>query len=337
MAADGAGQSFQPPRPPGQDRLAGETAAQVGGQVGGGGVTPARRLFKTFKTNCFQIAVHGGVEGARPWGFGFDHQPQRVYLGLPFEGRPAGQQFVQDGAESVNVGGGGDGVAVAGRLFRGHVGRRADDGPGLGDGRQQDRGDVERFRRAGGVSPLMIRFVVAPCIRGLTPPARQGLLGEAEVGDVRLAAVVQEDVGRLEVAVEHAALVGVVNGVGHRRQQPRGVARRQGPRRLGETASLEEFHTQIGVAVTDADVVNGHDVGVVEAGGGLGLGPEALEVFGRRQRPGQQHFQGDDAVEALLPRLENDAHAAAGDLFLDLVIAEVAEARQPDGRGRRGA
>ena len=41
-----------------------------------------------------------------------------------------------------------------------------------------------------------------------------GLAGEAEVAHVRLVFVVEEDVGRLEVPVQHAALMRVINGVG---------------------------------------------------------------------------------------------------------------------------
>ncbi len=48
-------------------------------------------------------------------------------------------------------------------------------------------------------------------------------LGQAEVGDLGLAGGIEEDVARLEVAVEQAALVGVVDGVGHLgHQQGRG-------------------------------------------------------------------------------------------------------------------
>ena len=52
---------------------------------------------------------------------------------------------------------------------------------------------------------------------------------------------------------------------------------------------------------------------------------------GGRELAGQDHLQGHDAVEADLPGLVDDAHAAAGDLLQQLVIAEVA-----DGAQRRG-
>ena len=46
-------------------------------------------------------------------------------------------------------------------------------------------------------------------------------LGQPEVGDVRPALLVEQDVGRLEVAVQDAALVGVVHGRGDLGHQPR--------------------------------------------------------------------------------------------------------------------
>ena len=45
-------------------------------------------------------------------------------------------------------------------------------------------------------------------------------LGQAEVGDVRLALLVQQDVRRLQVAVEDAALVGMVDRLGDDGDQP---------------------------------------------------------------------------------------------------------------------
>ena len=41
-------------------------------------------------------------------------------------------------------------------------------------------------------------------------------LGQAKVGNIRLPLIVDQDVGRLQVAVQDAALVGVVNGLGNR-------------------------------------------------------------------------------------------------------------------------
>src|ERR1044071_10380253 len=48
---------------------------------------------------------------------------------------------------------------------------------------------------------------------------------------------------------------------------------------------------------------------------------------------GKEHLDGDDAVEADLSRLVNDAHAATGDFLEEFVVAEGAHAGL---RGRHG-
>ena len=58
---------------------------------------------------------------------------------------------------------------------------------------------------------------IAPVLRQAGRIGR--LLRQAEVGDVRLAVLVEQDVRRLEVAVQHAARVGEMNRPRDRRQQ----------------------------------------------------------------------------------------------------------------------
>ena len=94
---------------------------------------------------------------------------------------------------------------------------------------------------------------------------------------------------------------------------------------LGEALPLDEAHREVMLALVLADLVDRHDARVVEVGRGLGLGVEALDVGVVGELAGQDHLQGDGAVEAHLPGLEDDAHAAAGDLADDLVVAEVAD------------
>src|SRR5438876_734391 len=58
---------------------------------------------------------------------------------------------------------------------------------------------------------------------------------------------------------------------------------------------------------------------------GLRLGLEAAHVGRGRQLALENHLQRHGAVEADLPCLVHDAHAAAGDLLEQLVVAEVTE------------
>jgi hypothetical protein len=69
------------------------------------------------------------------------------------------------------------------------------------------------------------------------------------------------------------------------------------------------------------------DVRVVQVGRSLSLGPEAFDVARPGQLAFQDHLQRDGSVQADLPGLVDYAHAAPSNLFQQLVVAEVADAR----------
>ena len=104
---------------------------------------------------------------------------------------------------------------------------------------------------------------------------------------------------------------------------------------LGEVAPLDELHAEVALAVVLADLVDRDDARVVEQRDGLGLvlEPPQLGVVG--QHAGLDHLEGDGPVEADLPGLVDDAHAAAAQLLLDLVVAEVADS-ETAGQSVRG-
>jgi hypothetical protein len=126
----------------------------------------------------------------------------------------------------------------------------------------------------------------------------------------------QEHVRRLQVAVDDAALVGVVDRLGqHRNDLGRGLCRLRSPRRrLGQAAAVHELQREERQAVVRADLVHLHDVGVLEAGHCLRLGPETGQLLLPRVRAGQNHLRGHGAVQGRLPGLVDDAHAAAPQL-----------------------
>ena len=64
---------------------------------------------------------------------------------------------------------------------------------------------------------------------------------------------------------------------------------------------------------------------MAQPGGGGGFELEAGDPFGFGQRAGANQFERDQAVEPALPRLIDDAHAAATDFLEQFVIAQLGE------------
>ena len=175
----------------GLNGLAAESALQVVGQFLRRAVALLWRLLQAFQADGLQVAVHVRVEGVRRFRVALHDLEERFQVCGALEGRPAGKHLIEDGAEAVDVNGGGQSLAGSG-LLGGHVFRRAHQRPGLGQ-------------------PGVV-----------LEPSRQ-----PEVGDVGLALLVDQDVGWLEVAVQQPVLVGVVDGQGCLPQQSGRGARRQ--------------------------------------------------------------------------------------------------------------
>ena len=71
-----------------------------------------------------------------------------------------------------------------------------------------------------------------------------------------------------------------------------------------------------------ADIVNLHDMGVLQPCDGLRLSAEAFQVIRRGIMACQNHLQGDDAIELKLPGLVHNAHAAAAQDAQNLVAGD---------------
>jgi hypothetical protein len=72
-----------------------------------------------------------------------------------------------------------------------------------------------------------------------------------------------------------------------------------------------------------AHVIDGYDVRVVQARGSFGLVVEALHVFRPSQMAAENHLHSDRAIGPFLPSPVHHAHAAAGDLVEQLIVAEI--------------
>ena len=147
------------------------------------------------------------------------------------------------------------------------------------------------------LAPGLLRRHVAGRAHDLTRAGQTAvaleLLRQPEVGDPRVAFLVEQDVARLEVAVDHAALVGIVDRVGHRGHQRGRLAGRQRPvgQPLRQALALDEAHREVVLALVLADLVDRHDARVVEVGRRLGLGVEPLDVGLVGKLAGEDHLR----------------------------------------------
>ena len=207
---------------------------------------------------------------------------------LTLEGDGAGQELVSHGRQGVGVGGRTDGGAH--HLLRRHVGRRS-------RGHATDRLDGSRLEQ----------------------------LGQPEVGQDRVAARVDQHVGRLDVTMDHALAVRVVeSGADAFQEEERGlpVEALTSLEAIAQGAAGHVFDDHVGRSLELTEVVDveyvrvahlGDRLGLAaEAGGGVGVGSEhAQDLDGGR--PGQGQVVG--AVDG--------PHRPLPEQLLHLVGAEV--------------
>ena len=166
---------------------------------------------------------------------------------------------------------------------------------------------------------------------------RQGALvpaspGQAEVGDVGAAVAVDQDVRRLEVAVDDPSPMGVVDGPGDRQDQAGRLAGRDRPvlEPAGQGRAVDVLADEVAGPVDPAGVVDGDDPGVPEPGAAAGLAEEPLDLARRPRVLRPRDLQRDDPPELPVDRPVDDAERAAAGL-LDQLEPPEAPGRGPDG------
>ena len=223
----------------------------------------------------------------------------------------AGEQVVQDQAEGVDVGAVVDRLAP--ELLRGHVLQRPDDGA--------------RHREAGGEGLL---GELRPGLLGGI--ARGGGSGDPEVHDHGLVgAVLDHDVGRLEVPVNDARVVRRDETGDHSASDPHDLFDRESARALlqdrGELDPVDVGHRDVLDAADLPHVVDAHDVGVGDLPGEQELALEALLEVARQLRIGgdlgAHDLDRDPDPELLVPGAVDGAHPAEAEELDDVVPPEL--------------
>ncbi len=130
--------------------------------------------------------------------------------------------------------------------------------------------------------------------------------------------------------MDHALLMGVVNGVADSREQLEATTDAEAIRahELPQRRPANQFHDEVGlgavVTVFSAGLEHLSDAGVAEVTENLRLVLEPAE--GLRRCPTQvQHLQRDRSARVFLDRLVHDAHAAAPEFTGDFIRTQSCE------------
>jgi hypothetical protein len=268
----------------------------------------------------------------RQVGFARHHEAQRFDDGIGGEERPSGQHLVEHDAERPDVRAAVDRLPL--RLFRRHVGGGAQDRAELGAG-SVDRGQVSGAgERRGERRPAA----------GIDAGGRLAKrFGEAEVQHLGRTVGPHLDVGRLEVAMDDALLVGRLERfrdlAGERQCF---VERHRSAREMfRERLALDEFHHQrpdgggsartgrLPVSPAERGQCGGLfepvdlcDVRMIERREHPGFALEPHEAIGVGSERLRQDLQRDLAVEPRIPRAIDLPHPACPERAEDLIRAE---------------
>ena len=194
--------------------------------------------------------------------------------GGSLEGALAGQNFVEDEAERIDIAPGAD--FAASKLLRCHIGWRA-------------RAD---FRSLDG----------------------RGDAGESKVGDANLSGSIEHDVCRLQVAVNHAAFVCCRKTRANLPRDLRGLIRRKPTDSAddrGEIFSIDILHRQKKGSIGFADVKHAADVGVRDLPGGSHFGMKSCQRSGILSKRFRQKLQRHDLTERHIFGAVDFAHSSS--------------------------
>ena len=89
-----------------------------------------------------------------------------------------------------------------------------------------------------------------------------------------------------------------------------------------ERDAIEELHGDEGLALVLPDIVDGANVGMVESGRGLSFATETGQSLGIAGEFGGEKLEGDEAMQARVFGLVDDAHAASAEFFGDAVVRD---------------
>ena len=150
----------------------------------------------------------------------------------------------------------------------------------------------------------------------------RGLLGQTEVEQLCLSAFVDENVGRLDVAVDDMFGMRCIQRIGNLGAQFQHLIdlHRFAHDCLLERLSFHHLHRDERTSLMLADFVDGADVWMVEGRCGLRFALKALQRFGCLDQIVRQEFQRNMPFEAQILRLIHHSHSATTQFIQNAVM-----------------
>src|SRR5438105_3319236 len=143
---------------------------------------------------------------------------------------------------------------------------------------------------------------------------------------MRFTVLIEQNIPWLDVTVQNAVLMRVMNGARHFRNKFHCAPNRHRltSRYFVKLAAFDELHAEVALAIALADLVNGNNAWMFEAGSSFRLSAKALQMRLGRPRAQANHFERDCAVETFLVYTINHPLPTAANFLQQLVVAELA-------------
>ena len=133
--------------------------------------------------------------------------------------------------------------------------------------------------------------------------------GQSKVGDMRTPVLIQENVGRFQVAMNDPFAMGVLHGITDLGQQIRGFPEFQLATacQIRQRDAVDPFTDDQGNAGIFVNTVDGDDLRVAQASGVLSFANNPLPLFGVLKEPIPGNFHRHNALQLFVPGFVNGA------------------------------
>src|SRR5882724_8823854 len=156
------------------------------------------------------------------------------------------------------------------------------------------------------------------------PAGTRNQFGQAEIQNLGLSTPGDENIGRLEIAMDDSTLMGSVEGVGNLDGDVKDLSARQRLARddVFESLAFQEFHRNEGMPFGFVNFINGADVGMVEGRGGPCLALKSLQDLMVADKVGWEELQCYIPTQPEILGAIYHSHAPAAQMFLDAVVGD---------------